>query len=435
MTLVSFVIATLIGVNAFYVLAEFAAVSVRQTQLRPLADRGNRLAGRLLPVVSSPRRLDLYIATCQIGITFSSLALGAYSQATITLALAPRLEAWGLGAVTAVSAAAIAVLLGLTTLQMVFGELVPKSLALQFPVRSALYTYWPMHLTMVLFSWAIGMLNGSGLAIMRLLRVPESSHRHIHSPEEIDLLIAESTERGVLEREDQQRLRRALRLGVRTARELMVPRPRIVAVDADAPLPAVLRQIAENPYTRLPVYRGTLDAVVGMVHTRELVARYVERGGLDTIDEVLQPVLSIPEALRVDRLLAQMREHRTQLALVVDEFGGVAGLVTVQDVLQAILGEVSAEARAGRPPIERLPDGRVRVPGLMRVHEAEPWLGVLWNGDAVTVAGQVIEALGRFPFRGERTVIDGVEVEVEEVRGRTIVSILARPAARSGTDP
>lgn len=427
MMLVWLVIAALIAVNAFYVLAEFAAVSVRQTQLRPLADGGNRLAAQLLPVVSDPRRLDRYIAACQVGITLSSLVLGAYGQATLALAAAPLLEAWGVGVVAAYSTAAVAVLLALTALQVVLGELVPKSLALQFPVRAALYTAWPMHRSVMLFSWFIRVLNGSGLALLRILRVPEAHHRHIHSPEEIDLLLAESTQRGVLETEDQQRLRRALRLGLRTARELMVPRLQVVAVDAEAPVPTILRQIVESPYTRLPVYRGALEGVLGMVHARDLVAHYVEHGGLGSIEAVVQPLLSVPETLHADRLLAVMRQHRTQIALVVDEFGSVAGLVTVQDVLEELLGDVTEEVRTGQPRPERLADGRVRLPGLMRVHEAEPWLGVLWSGDAVTVGGRVVEALGRLPFRGERTIIDGVEVEVEEVRGRAIVSVLARP--------
>jgi putative hemolysin len=428
MVLIWITIAALIGVNAFYVLAEFAAVSVRQTQLRPLADRGHRAAGRLLPIVSDPRRLDQYIAACQIGITLSSLVLGAYAQATLALAAVPVLESWGVGTATATAVGTIIVLLMLTTLQVVVGELVPKSLALQYPLRAALSSSWAMHVSVLLSSHFIRVLNGTGLALLRALRVPEASHRHIHSPEEIDLLIAESAERGLLEADDQQRLRRALRLGLRTARELMVPRLQVVAVDADAPLTTVLRQLAESPYTRLPVYRRTLDNVVGMVHTRDLVAHYVERGGLASIDEAIQPLLSVPESLHADRLLIQMREHRTQIALVVDEFGGVAGLVTVHDVLEQLLGDVSEEVRAGQPQPQRLSGGRVRLPGLMRVHEAAPWLGVLWRGDAVTVGGRVVEALGRLPFR-ERTVIDGVEVEVEEVRGRAIVSVLARPVA------
>jgi putative hemolysin len=306
MLLIWITIAALIGVNSFYVLAEFAAVSVRQTQLRPLADHGHRVAGRLLPIVSDPRRLDQYIAACQIGITLSSLVLGAYAQATLALAAVPMLESWGVGTATATAVAAITVLVTLTILQVVVGELVPKSLALQYPLRAALASYWPMHLSVLLSSRFIRVLNGTGLAFLRALRVPEASHRHIHSPEEIDLLIAESAQRGVLQADDQQRLRRALRLGLRTARELMVPRLQVVAVDADAPLTTVLRQLAETRYTRLPVYRRTLDDVVGMVHTRDLVAHYVERGGLASIHEAIQPLLSVPESLHADRLLVQM---------------------------------------------------------------------------------------------------------------------------------
>jgi putative hemolysin len=436
MALVTWVIILgLIAANAFYVLAEFAAVSVRRSRLQKLAESGNRVAAMLLPELSDARRLDRYVAACQIGITLSSLILGAYGQATLARSLASQLEPWGwLGTAAAQSAGAIIVLVGLSALQVLFGELVPKSLALQHPIQSGLVTVVPMRWSLAVYSWFIGVLNGHGLAIMRLFRIPPVGHRHIHSPEEIDLLIAESAEHGVLEPDEQQRLRRALQLSARTASQLMVPRLRMTVLDVDTPIDDLLQLVASSPNTRLPVYRESTDNIIGLIHTRDLVHRFVTQGRIGSLDEVMQPILKVPENIRADRLLRLMREQRTQLAIVIDERGGVAGLITLQDVLEELLGEVADEFRSGEPQPDRLPDGRVRLPGQMRLHEAEPWLGILWDGDAETVGGRVTEALGHLPSPGEQTTINGVVVEVERVKDRAVESILARPLARESED-
>ena len=203
------VITFLILVNALYVAAEFGAVSVRRGPVRGLAQRGNMLAGRLLPMLESPSRLDSYIATCQIGITLSSLILGAFGQATVALDLAAVLEdRAGMQSVAAHSAAALAVLVLLTVAQVLFGELIPKSLALQFPTRVALLTYLPTHWSKVLLRPFLAVLNGSGWFILRRVGLQQgASHRHVHSPEEIEMLIAESSDGGLLEPEEQLRLR------------------------------------------------------------------------------------------------------------------------------------------------------------------------------------------------------------------------------------
>lgn len=180
------VIASLILINALYVAAEFAAVGVRRGQVRQLVQEGHRLAKRLLPILNDASRLDTYIAACQIGITFSSLILGAYGQATLARDLAPVFQSWGnMQAVAAQSTSAGAVLIFLTALQVIFGELVPKSIALQYPLQLALYTFLPMRWSLMLYSWFIGILNGSGMFLLKLLGVSSSGHRHIHSPEEM----------------------------------------------------------------------------------------------------------------------------------------------------------------------------------------------------------------------------------------------------------
>ncbi len=423
------VIALLIGVNAVYVAAEFATVGVRRSQIQHLAAQGNHLAARLLPVLRDAARLDRYIAACQIGITLSSLVLGAYGQAHLATALSPLFERWGgLQAVAAQSASALVVLLALTTLQVVLGELVPKSLALQYPTQTALYTVLPMRWSLVLFSWFIAVLNGSGLLILRLLGVCYGGHRHIHSPDEIAMLIAESRDGGLLEPDAQQRLQGALKLPVRPARRLMVPRQDVVAVEASAPVEEVLELLTASPYTRLPVYRGSIDSIVGLLHTKDVVGRLVEDGGVPAVEEVMRPVPHVLESVTADDLLRLMREQRSHQAIVVDEHGGTEGLVTLEDVLSEMLGELGDEFKApDEAPLERLPDGRVRLPGRTYLDDAAEWVGVPWRGESETVGGLVLETLCRPPEAGERLVIEGVAVEVEAVDGRAVRSVIVTP--------
>lgn len=424
------VILVLIALTALYVAAEFAAVSVRRSRIRQRAEQGDASARRVLPYLDNPQALDRYIAACQIGITLTSLIIGAFGQAALAEPLAGLLQRiWsGLTPATALSTAAIVILVGLTVLSMVLSELVPKSLALQFPTQVALRTSLPMKWSISAFGVFIRFLNGSGALALRAMGVETTGHRHIHSPEEIDLLIAESRDGGLLEPDEHRRLRRALQLGIRPARHLMVPRQEIVGVDVDTPVAELLRTMADAPYTRLPVYRGDIDHVEGLLHTKDLFRGYLAGGPPTSVRQLMRPILMVHESVTADRLLTLMRERRSHLAVVLDEFGGVAGLVTLDDVLTEVMGEVADEFRVNEPGAERLDDGRVRLPGWMRLDQAEPWLDVLWDGDSDTVGGRVMEELGHVPTAGERVRIDGVEVEVEAVAGHAVRTILALPA-------
>lgn len=431
------IIVLLILFTGLYVAAEFAAVSARRGRLRGLADEGNMLAARLLPVLENPGELDRYIAASQVGITLSSLILGAYGQATLAPRIAPLFERFGtMQPATAESTAAAVVLVSLTTLAVVIGELVPKSLALQYPTSTALFTVLPMQWSMRAFAWSISILNGSGVLLLKLLRVPSSGHRHVHSPEEIALLIAESRDGGLLEPEEQVRLHRALRLGLRTARQLMVPRARLAAVDASMPFNEVLRVVASSPYSRLPVYRGSLDAIVGILHIKDVVTRFVQPGQLN-VASLLRPIVRVPESMAADRLLTFLRERRSHQALVVDASDAVVGLITLEDVVGELIGGVADEFKAAQLRPIRLTDGRLRLPGLMRLEQAAPLIGQPWSGHADTVGAHVLERLQRVPVPGEEVDIDGVHVEIEAVDDAgavTSVIIGERPVARDGDD-
>ena len=422
------VVAALILINAVYVGAEFAAVSARRSRIQQLADDGHPLAAWLLPLIESPADLDRYIAACQIGITLSSLVLGAFAQRTIAVWVEPFFVEWGgLQGVAAQSTSAAVVLLILTVAQVIFAELVPKSLALQYPTQAALYTLIPMVPSLWLYRPFIKWLNGSGLLLLRLLGSPSQSHRHIHSPDEIELLIAESRDGGLLEPDEHRRLQRALRLNLRQAKQLMVPRRKVSAIDINMPMTEVISLVAESPFSRLPVYRDTIDNILGMLHTKDLV-RWIVSGARDeSLASLLRPIASVHESVTVDKVVRELRERRSHLALVVDEFGGTAGLLTLEDVLSELLGDVGDEFKAGDPVAETLPDGHFRLPGSMAVDDGATLLNTKWETEATTIAGLVTAALGRLPVPGDTVTIGEYEFEVERVKDRVAESVLAHP--------
>jgi CBS domain containing-hemolysin-like protein len=426
------VIALLILLTALYVAAEFAAVSVRRSRIHRLADDGNVLAARLLPVLGDPRELDRYIAASQVGITLSSLILGAYGQATLAPRVEPILERFTtLHPSTVKSTSAALVLVCLTALAVILGELVPKSLALQNPTRTALFTVLPMQWSLRAFAWSIAFLNGSGVLLLKLMGITSTGHRHVHSPEEIALLIAESRDGGLLEPQEQVRLHRALRLGLRTARQLMVPRARLAAIEADLPFDEVLRVVVSSPYSRLPVYRGSLDTIIGILHIKDVVTRFVQAGKL-SVASLIRPIVRVPDSMAADRLLAFLRERRTHQALVVDAADAIVGLITLEDVVGELLWGVADEFKGAQLRPIRLSDGRLRLPGLMRLEQAVPLIGRPWGGKAETVGGYVIESVQRVPEPGEEVDIDGVHVEIEAVDGQAVTSVIVgdRPVIR-----
>jgi CBS domain containing-hemolysin-like protein len=434
--LVVLVIAVLVSINTLYVAAEFSAVSVRRSRLEELARNGHRAARLLTTVIRDPASLDRYVAACQIGITLSSLVLGAYGQATVAAPVAPWLSgATGLDAATAESVSVVGVLIALTVLQVILGELVPKSIALQYPTRTALVTAAPMRASLWLFRWFIAALNGSGVAILRWLGMgAEGGHRHIHSPEELELLIAESRDGGLLEPQEHRRLHQALRLSLRSAGQLMVPRTAVVGIDLQWSSSRILDAVIASPYTRLPVYDGSIDRILGVVHVRDVATTFARTRNLDTLRKRIRPVPAVPESMAADQLLRTLRESHSHQALVVDEYGAVAGLIALQDVVAELLGEVRDEFQAGAEEVQVLPDGRLRLPGQLSLADAPEWLARRWRSEAHTVAGHVIRALKRLPRQGERVSVGGVEIEIERLEGRVPAVLIVTPIANAGAD-
>ena len=426
------VVVLLILANALYVAAEFAVVGVRASRIQQLAEEGSSLAARLLPVLLDTGALDRYIAACQIGITVSSLVLGAFGQATIGLALGGTLiERFAMDSITAYGLSAILVLVFLTSTQVVLGELIPKTVALQYPARTAIYTFLPMRVSLFLFRPFIKLLNGSGNAVLRLFGGnPDASHRHLHSPEEIELLVRDSRKGGLLKSSDSTRLKMALRLGQRTARQLMVPRRQIAALDLEQPFELLLADIQASPFTRLLVHRGGLDQVHGFLHVKDLAAA-LAAGPLASIDPLVRPLLAIPVGLKIDRVLAQLRERRARIALLVDEFGGIEGLISLEDVIRELIGGLSDEFKSDSELAPKtLEDGRWRLPGRMPLDEFVDWISAEhdpspWQqSDAETLAGWLYERFDRVPGAGQTLEAGGLGFEVEAMEGPAITSVL-----------
>ncbi|RYY00370.1 HlyC/CorC family transporter [bacterium] len=421
------VIFLLVLANAFYVAAEFSSISVRKTKIKQMAQEKKGLAAKLLPFIEDSSKLDDYISTSQIGITLTSLILGAYGQAQLSDIFTPLFVSWGgLGTVAAESTSSVIVLLLLTTFQMVLAELVPKAIALQYSTEVALYTVIPMKWSLSFFKWSIQFLNGTANSILRAIGVQPSSHKHIHSPEEIDIIISESATGGVIKIDEHTRIHNALQLKIRTAKQLLVPRIHIFAVDIETPIDEFLTLASQCPYNHIPVYVEDMDNITGIIHTKQLVKYFVEKGQVGSLQEVMRPVLLVPESVTADKMLELFSEENCQQAIVIDEFGGTVGLVTLEDVLAEFMGEIGDEFKKEISKIEYLPEEKMRIPGLMRLEEIAFATGINLEAKSDTIGGFVTEKLGHIPEQGERLETDDFEIEVEKLGKRAVASVIMR---------
>lgn len=421
-------IASMLALTALYVGAEFASVAVKKFKVEALADQGDARAARLLPHISDSLELDRYVAACQIGITLASLILGAVGQGRLAAFLGPYLAEWGgLDARASASVAATVVLLLLTGLQVVIGELVPKAVALRYPEKMALTLTAPMLFSLRLFSWFIVILNGSGNLILRLLGVPAHAHRHVHSPEELEQLLAHGASAGTLEADEHRRLKQALRFGRRPVSELMVPRTRMVAIDVDAGTDAAMALVEASTFTRFPVYRDNEDHILGILHLKDVSLALAREGELQRLEDLFRPALLVPATMHVDGVMDRMRRQRSQMAILVDEYGGTEGLVTMEDLLEEVLGEIDDEFDRARPPLIRVAPGEYLVRGVLPLIELEERIGLKPDTrDVQTVGGLVMHLVGDIPVVGATVMCSGFQLVVEEMRGRQVTRVRIR---------
>jgi CBS domain containing-hemolysin-like protein len=421
------VITALLLINALYVAAEFATLSSRRSRLAQMAEEGNRLAGMILPIVEEPRRLDTYIAACQLGITLSSLVLGFYAQATLSSVVAPWLEQLGISSgVAALSLAATLILLILTGFQVVIGELVPKNIAIQYPERLALLTAAPLRWSMILFRPLIWLANGSGQMILKLMGVePTREHVHVHTADEIAILVEESGAGGLLDQQERRLIENTLWMRRSSVRQIMVPRTRVLAAPMDTPCEQLFSQLANSYFSRLPLYDRSIDNIVGVVHLKDLLCLHAQTG-MECADvrQVMAPALFIPESMPADEAFALLQTRRYHVAVVLDEFGGTAGIVTLEDLIEEIFGEVQDEFDQEVPLFRVLPGNRVLVRWDWMVDDLNELLHLqLPSAEADTIGGLVLNALAHVPEVGELVDVAGVPLRVERVEGKGVAAV------------
>lgn len=410
-------IAVMVSFNALYVAAEFATVGSRRSRVQEDADAGSGSAAGLLAILRDPTRLDNYVAACQIGITLSSLVAGAYGQAQLTPLLEPAL-----GGVGGRGVAVLIVLVAITGVQVVLGELLPKTVALRYPEKLAMATLVPMRISQWLFRPLVAVFNGSAFRIMGWwnLRV-DHSHAHVHSPEELAGLYRASAEGGLIDASEREMLAGILNVEARLVREIMTPRPRLVSVRGSDSVEAALAHVVDTPHSRFPV-TGPGGDVTGIVSLRDLYAQ-VRDDPSDLVEHVARPIVAVAEVLTVPNLWRLLRTEARHCALVVNEYGDTAGLVTLEDAIEEIFGEVRDEFDVEDEPITTTEDGRVSVRGDVLLSQLHERFGIATDVTGIdTVGGLIWHHLGRPPRVGDVVAPPPAEVElrVDAVDGRSV---------------
>jgi CBS domain containing-hemolysin-like protein len=425
------IIIFLVILNGLFVIAEFAIIGVRPSQMEHLANEGNWTAKSVLTILRSTDKQNRYIATAQLGITLASLGLGMYGESQIAHFIEPYLaRLLGVApheALVTTIGYLIAVSL-LTYLHVVGGEMVPKSLALAAPTRAVFAVSQPMQLMQTIFALPVRLLNGLGNVLLNLFRIPPAeAHARLHSPEELELLVLESVEGGLLNESEEEIIRNIFDFSERQVNQVMTPRPRVEAIAHDTPLPELLEQMAESKYSRLPVYEEDLDHIIGMLHVKDLVRYQSRMKGAFDIRLLLRPVHVVPENYPVEKLLTTFKHQRIHLAIVLDEFGGTAGIVTLEDLVEEVVGEVRDEFDLESEPIVQLAPGVIEVAGNYLIEDLEDHLDLGSEEDlpdVETVGGLIMTELGRLPQVGDKfTYPDNIHFTVLAVAGLAVARV------------
>ena len=418
----------LIAANAFFVAAEYGLVTSRRTRIMELEHQGNRRARRVLAITSDPPH---FIAAMQLGVTISSLAIGALGEQVF----ARRFDT--------VMASFLAVLLALlvvTYLHVVIGELVPKGIALGHPERTALWVSGPVRVFFFVFRPLIWLLERSSEVILRLLRQePLGAEGEAHSEAELRMLLSSSAEQGEIEQGEQEMLYKVFDFADKEVADVMVPRPDVAAISVSLPPEEALQAVLDSPYTRYPVYRESLDDIVGVLHIRDLVEAIYDRG-LAAVDlaEIVRPAYMVPETKDLAALLTEFRRTNQHLAIVIDEYGSTEGIVTLEDLLEEIVGEIEDEFDLPDETVERVDDDTVRIDGTFTIDDFNETFDVeIPEEDYHTVAGFVFGQLGRAAVPGDEVAHNGVRFHVESVEGQRINRLLVtfQPQPRRQHEP
>jgi putative hemolysin len=419
------VIAVLILLNAFFAGAEMAVVSARTSRLRALADDGNARAAAALRLKEDP---DRFLATVQVGVTFVGTMASAVGGVAAIERLEPVFASFPVSWVRpfAEPIAVAIVVFAIAYLSLVVGELVPKSLAVRHAETLAIWIAPLVERFSRIAMPLVAVLTASSRAFLRLLGQKGADPVHFHSLEDLRAIAEEAARQGSVNGEI---VTGAVEFHERDVREIMTPRPRVEALRSAATLDETVQSVRRTGHTRYPVYQDTIDEVIGFVHARDVYEAALD-GREVALAALVRPALVVPASKSATALLEQMRAEGAHMALVVDEHGSFEGIVTLEDLIEVIVGEIEDEHRVEIPTVRALGDGRLEVDGSVRVHElnTDHELGLPESGDYVTVAGLVLDRLGRIPEVGQTLTVDRHRLSVLAVDGRRVARLRIEPA-------
>src|SRR6476620_4730317 len=420
-------VVVLVLANAFFVSAEFALVGARRTRLDELARAGDGKARLARRAVQS---LDRYISATQLGITLASLGLGWIGEPALA-GLIRGGFAWlpkSLEAIATHGVASAIAFIVITILHIILGELVPKAVALIYPEEVSRWVSAPLIGFGWLMAWPIALLNGTANRLLRLMHIsPPGEQERMHSPEEIRMLVEQSTEGGSLLREDARLLEGVFEFSEKTAQAVMTPRTQMIALEAGLSVQDAADEVAQARRSRYPVYLESLDEIVGVVHAKDILTALRARPH-QTVRTIMRPPLFVPGTREVEDVLADMKRLKTHLAVVLDEYGGTAGLVTMEDLLEEIVGPIYDEY----DPLDKAAagDGAARLDGAMPITEFNAEFdATLDDTDYTTLGGYVFGQLGRLPRPGDRVTVGPHSFEVVAMDGRRVKSLRLHTAA------
>lgn len=424
------IVTALVLANALFVAAEFAIVGAPRATIDRLANAGNSAAKLVRRVMSDPREVDRFIATAQLGITLASLGLGMYGEHLLAEWLSVKFEAMGAGRwVAAHTLGSVAAITLLTYIHIVIGEMVPKSIALAKADRAVLWIAPVMRLVqLALFPFVVG-LNGIGNATLAAfgVRRQESSPESVRTPDELAYIVRESSAGGLLKKQSANVVQELLEFGDLSAEQVMVPRVKLVGLDVHDGAAEVEAVLKDAPHSRYPVMDGDLDNIVGMLHVKDLLGGLSGGAKVGTLQ--IRPVPFVPESTTADQVLAAMRQQRSQLVVVMDEHGGTSGIITLEDLIEEVVGELTENA-AAPAEIRARGDGKFVVAGTVRVSDAAEAIGAyIEHPDVESVSGLVLALLGRPPKVGDVVEYEEARIEVLALRGRGVREALVERRA------
>ncbi len=415
----------LLLINGFFVAAEFAIVRARKTKIEQLTKDGNVDAKLALKALED---MNFFIAAVQVGVTIASIGIGWFGSPTVEMMLKPILEEFPSAQAYIAPITAVVAFLVMTFLHVVIGEQVPKCIALQYPEKISLYVAKPMDLFMTISKPFVWILNVACNSILKLFRIPVNSARVVHTIEDLDLLVDTSYDEGVLNETEKDMLHNMFNFSDLTAREVMIPRTDMVCVPIDMPFDELNKLAKDNQYTRYPVYDGDIDHITGLIHVKDLYSLSIEDKET-SVESIQRKILLVPETMTLDNLVREFKKNKSQMAVVVDEFGGTSGIITLEDVFEEIFGDVQDEFDEETEfDIKELKPNHYLANGMLRLDELADYFDIpdekLDDEDVDTIAGLVVKELGRLAQLDDVVKYNEFTFTVKEIDGARITKLL-----------